>query len=42
MDTQAPAAAFDLDVKLVEAGDAVDALLGSTDNGCDTQSQGDC
>jgi FxLD family lantipeptide len=43
MATQTPtAAAFDLDVRLVQAGDAVDALLCSTDNGCDTQVQGNC
>ncbi|MGH3511432.1 MAG: FxLD family lanthipeptide [Pseudonocardiaceae bacterium] len=33
---------FDLDVRIVESGDAAEALLGSTDNGCDTQKQGDC
>ncbi|MGH3767806.1 MAG: FxLD family lanthipeptide [Pseudonocardiaceae bacterium] len=33
---------FDLDVSIVESGDAAAALLGSTDNGCDTQKQGDC
>ncbi|MGH3776469.1 MAG: FxLD family lanthipeptide [Pseudonocardiaceae bacterium] len=33
---------FDLDVSIVESGDAAEALLGSTDNGCDTQQQGDC
>lgn len=33
---------FDLDVRIVEAGDAVNALLCSTDNGCDTQKNGDC
>lgn len=42
MTTQTPVCAFDLDVKIVEAGDAVDALLCSTDNGCDTQKEGDC
>lgn len=42
MATQTPASAFDLDVTIVEAGDAVDALLCSTDNGCDTQKEGDC
>ena len=31
-----------LDIKVVEDGDAVDALLCSTNNGCDTQKQGDC
>jgi FxLD family lantipeptide len=34
--------AFDLDVSIVEAGDAVDALLCSTDNGCGTQSHNGC
>jgi FxLD family lantipeptide len=33
---------FDLDVSIVEVGEAVNALLRSTDNGCDTQKQGDC
>ena len=33
---------FDLDVSIVEAGDAVNALLCSTDNGYDTQKKGDC
>jgi FxLD family lantipeptide len=33
---------FDLDVSIVEAGDAVDALLCSTDNGCGTQSHNGC
>lgn len=31
-----------LDITVVEEGDAVNALLCSTDNGCDTQAQGDC
>ncbi|GLZ09630.1 hypothetical protein Acsp03_70960 [Actinomadura sp. NBRC 104412] len=31
-----------LDIRIVEEGDAVEALLCSTDNGCDTQKQGDC
>jgi FxLD family lantipeptide len=31
-----------LDVSVVEAGPAVNALLCSTDNGCDTQANGDC
>jgi FxLD family lantipeptide len=39
---QEDTADFDLDVSIVEDGDAVDALLSSTDNGCDTQKQGDC
>lgn len=33
---------FDLDVSIVEVGDAVNVLLCSTDNGCDTQKDGDC
>lgn len=33
---------MELDITVVEEGDAVDALLCSTDNGCDTQKQGDC
>lgn len=33
---------LELDITVVEEGDAVDALLCSTDNGCDTQKQGDC
>ncbi|MGH3885850.1 MAG: FxLD family lanthipeptide [Pseudonocardiaceae bacterium] len=40
--TPAADSEFDLDVSVVEAGDAVNALLCSTDNGCDTQKQGDC
>lgn len=31
-----------LDITVVEEGEAVDALLCSTDNGCDTQKKGDC
>ncbi len=33
---------FDLDVSIVEAGDAVNALLCSTDNGCNTVAGSDC
>lgn len=33
---------LDLDISIVETGDAVDALLCSTDNGCDTRKTGDC
>ena len=33
---------FDLDVSIVETGDAVNALLCSTDNGCGTQSHNGC
>ncbi|MGI9003093.1 MAG: hypothetical protein ACR2GH_15790 [Pseudonocardia sp.] len=35
-------AELDLDITVVEAGDAVEALLGDTDNGCDTLTDGDC
>lgn len=35
-------AEFDLDVSIVERGDAVNALLCSTDNGCDTVKGSDC
>jgi FxLD family lantipeptide len=47
MQTTAPQAhrgdsSFDLDVSIVEAGPAVNALLCSTDNGCDTQGGSDC
>jgi FxLD family lantipeptide len=34
--------AFDLDVSIVEAGDAVNVLLANTDDGCDTRKDGDC
>lgn len=40
--TREDAADFDLDVSIVEAGDAVNALLGGTDNGCDTVRGSDC
>lgn len=33
---------FDLDVSIVEAGDAVSVLLCSTDNGCNTVAGSDC
>ncbi len=33
---------LDLDITIVESGEAVDALLCSTDNGCDTRKDGDC
>ncbi len=33
---------FDLDVRIVDTGPVAAALLGSTDNGCDTQKSGDC
>jgi FxLD family lantipeptide len=33
---------FDLDVRIVDAGPVAAALLGSTDNGCDTRKDGDC
>jgi FxLD family lantipeptide len=32
----------ELDVQIVESGDAVDALLCSTDNGCTTASHNGC
>lgn len=32
----------DLDVRIVESGDAAEALQCSTDNGCDTRKSGDC
>lgn len=35
-------AELDLDITVVEAGDAVEALQGDTDNGCDTRKDGDC
>jgi hypothetical protein len=31
-----------LDITVVETGDALDALLCGTDNGCATQKTGDC
>ncbi|GAA4898729.1 hypothetical protein [Streptomonospora salina] len=33
---------LNLDITLVEEGEAVEALLCSTDNGCDTRKNGDC
>jgi FxLD family lantipeptide len=33
---------LDLDVSIVEEGDAAAVLLASTDNGCDTNKGGDC
>lgn len=33
---------FDLDVRIVDVGPVAAVLLGSTDNGCDTQKSGDC
>lgn len=33
---------FDLDVTIVEFGDAADVLLRSTDNGCSTNKTVDC
>ncbi|MGH4007639.1 MAG: hypothetical protein ACRDTH_05640 [Pseudonocardiaceae bacterium] len=33
---------LDLDVRIVVAGPAAEALLSSTDNGCDTRKDGDC
>jgi FxLD family lantipeptide len=41
--TAEPESAFDLDVRVVTGPDAsASLLLGSTDDGCDTQKQGDC
>ncbi|MBV9010627.1 MAG: hypothetical protein JO272_01030 [Pseudonocardiales bacterium] len=40
--TSVGADALDLDVRIVEEGDAINALLCSTDNGCDTRKDGDC
>jgi FxLD family lantipeptide len=41
--TSEPGSAFDLDVRIVTGPDAAASLLlGSTDDGCDTQKQGDC
>ena len=38
-----PASPLDLDVRVVTGPDASAALLlGSTDDGCDTQKEGDC
>lgn len=43
MTTQTPAPALDeLDVRIVEQGDAVNALLCSTDNGCTTNASNGC
>lgn len=33
---------FDLDMTLVESGPVAAALLGDTDDGCDTKKDGDC
>jgi FxLD family lantipeptide len=33
---------FDLDVRIVTAGMPAAAMLGDTDDGCDTQRDGDC
>ncbi|WP_083275966.1 FxLD family lanthipeptide [Pseudonocardia sp. HH130630-07] len=33
---------FDLDMKIVESGPVAAALLGNTDDGCDTRRDGDC
>lgn len=45
-DTVHPVAAnivdLDLDVRIVVAGPVATALLGSTDDGCDTDKDGDC
>ncbi len=33
---------LDLDVRIVESGDAVNVLLGNTDDGCNTVRGSDC
>jgi len=33
---------FELDMKIVEFGPVAAALLGNTDDGCDTRKDGDC
>ncbi|OLL75596.1 hypothetical protein Ae168Ps1_3998 [Pseudonocardia sp. Ae168_Ps1] len=33
---------FDLDMRLVEFGPVASVLLGNTDDGCDTDRNGDC
>jgi len=33
---------FELDIKVVEFGPVAAALLGNTDDGCDTLKDGDC
>lgn len=33
---------FELDMKIVEYGPVAAALLGNTDDGCDTRKDGDC
>ena len=33
---------LDLDVRVVESGEGVNVLLANTDDGCDTQKNGDC
>lgn len=40
--TSVGADALDLDIRIVEEGDAVNALWCTTDNGCDTLKDGDC
>lgn len=40
--TSEPSAELSLDISIVETGAATEALLCSTDNGCDTQKNGDC
>ncbi|GAA4612825.1 hypothetical protein GCM10023195_55230 [Actinoallomurus liliacearum] len=40
--TQPVGTELDLDVRIVESGSAVSVLLGNTDDGCDTQKNGDC
>lgn len=41
-DIQATAVDLDLDVTIVVAAPPAAALLGSTDDGCDTRTDGDC
>ncbi|MET7394258.1 FxLD family lanthipeptide [Dactylosporangium sp. NPDC005572] len=38
----AGAGRFELDVRLVDSGELDRVLLASTDDGCDTQKNGDC
>jgi FxLD family lantipeptide len=42
MEAPGPADDLDLDIRIVESGDAAEVLLGSTDNGCDTVRGSDC
>lgn len=40
--TAADAGGFDLDVRIVETGPVAGVLMANTDDGCDTQKNGDC